>query len=44
MTTVLVKPSYLLGSIRIEKVDNSHLFKFNDELQERMEELRFLRT
>ncbi|MFK0732407.1 MAG: hypothetical protein ACIWVG_14825 [Gloeotrichia echinulata HAB0833] len=39
MTTVLVKPSYLLGSIRIEKVDNSHLFKFNDELQERMEEL-----
>ncbi|XHR83358.1 MAG: hypothetical protein ACFKPT_03005 [Gloeotrichia echinulata GP01] len=39
MTTVLVKPSYLLSSIRIEKVDNSHLFKFNDELQERMEEL-----
>jgi hypothetical protein len=39
MTTVIVKPSSLLGSIRVEKVDNFHLFKFNDELQVRMEEL-----
>jgi hypothetical protein len=29
----------LLGSIRIEKVDNFNLFKFNEQLQARMEEL-----
>jgi hypothetical protein len=39
MTTVISKPSSLLGSIRVEKVDSFHLFKFNDELQARMEEL-----
>lgn len=39
MTTVIARPSSLLGSIKVEKVDNSHLFKFNDELQVRMEEL-----
>jgi len=39
MTTVIARPSSLLGSIRVEKVDNSHLFKFNDKLQVRMEEL-----
>jgi hypothetical protein len=39
MTSVITRPSSLLGSIRIEKVDNYNLFKFNDELQIRMEEL-----
>jgi hypothetical protein len=39
MTSVITKPSSLLGGIRIEKVDNFNLFKFNDELQARMEEL-----
>lgn len=39
MTSVISKPSSLLGGIRIEKVDNFNLFKFNDELQARMEEL-----
>jgi hypothetical protein len=39
MTSVITRPSSLLGSIRIEKVDNFNLFKFNDELQIRMEEL-----
>ncbi len=31
MTTVIARPSSLLGSIKVEKVDVSHLFKFNDE-------------
>ncbi|MDJ0617386.1 MAG: hypothetical protein QNJ63_11680 [Calothrix sp. MO_192.B10] len=39
MTTVIAKPSSLLGNIRVEKVDKFQLFKFNDELQKRMEEL-----
>lgn len=39
MTTVITRPSFLLSSIRVEKVENFHLFKFNDELQVRMEEL-----
>lgn len=39
MTTVIIKPSSLLSTIRVEKVDKFHLFKFNDELQVRMEEL-----
>jgi hypothetical protein len=39
MTTAIAKPSSLLGSIRVQKLDNFHLFKFNDELQARMEEL-----
>lgn len=39
MTTVIARPSSLLGSIQVEKVDHFHLFKFNDALQARMEEL-----
>ncbi|MEC4812293.1 MAG: hypothetical protein SAK29_03295 [Scytonema sp. PMC 1069.18] len=39
MTTVIARPSSLLSSIRVSKVENVHLFKFNDELQRRMEEL-----
>jgi hypothetical protein len=39
MTSVITRPSFLLGSIRIEKVDNFNLFKFNEQLQARMEEL-----
>ncbi|RUR85133.1 hypothetical protein ACF3DV_17500 [Chlorogloeopsis fritschii PCC 9212] len=39
MTTVIARPSSLLGSIKVEKLDSFHLFKFNDELQARMEEL-----
>jgi hypothetical protein len=39
MTTVISRPSSLLGSIKVEKVDKFNLFKFNDELQVRMEEL-----
>ena len=39
MTSVITRPSSLLGSIRIEKVDNFNLFKFNEQLQARMEEL-----
>ncbi|WP_167755986.1 hypothetical protein [Nostoc sp. ATCC 53789] len=39
MTTVIARPSSLIGSIRIEKLDKFNLFKFNDELQARMEEL-----
>lgn len=39
MTTVIVRPSSLLGSIRVEKLEHFNLFKFNDELQTRMEEL-----
>ncbi|KAB8316420.1 hypothetical protein SD81_024785 [Tolypothrix campylonemoides VB511288] len=39
MTTAIAKPSSLLGSIRVQKLDNFYLFKFNDELQARMEEL-----
>ncbi len=38
-STPLVKPSAFLESIRIEKVDQMNLFKFTDELQERVEEL-----
>ncbi len=39
MTPVISKPSSLLGSIRVEKVDSFNLFKFDDELQVRMEDL-----
>ncbi|MGB7443174.1 MAG: hypothetical protein WA919_19075 [Coleofasciculaceae cyanobacterium] len=39
MTSVITRPSALLGNIRVEKVDNFNLFKFNLELQARMEEL-----
>lgn len=39
MTTVIARPSSKLASIKVETVDNLHLFKFNDELQARMEQL-----
>ncbi len=39
MTTVIVRPSSLLSSIRVEKLNHFNLFKFNDQLQTRMEEL-----
>lgn len=39
MTSVITRPSALLGNIRVEKVDNFNLFKFDLELQARMEEL-----
>ena len=39
MTTVIARPSSLLASIKVETLDNVRLFKFNDELQARMEEL-----
>ncbi|BAZ11138.1 hypothetical protein NIES4071_29640 [Calothrix sp. NIES-4071] len=39
MTTVIVRPSSLLSSIQIEKLDNFNLFKFDNKLQARMEEL-----
>ena len=39
MPSVITRPSSLLGNIRIEKVDNFNLLKFNDDLQARMEEL-----
>jgi hypothetical protein len=37
MTTVIAKPSSLLSNIRVEKVDQFHLFKFDDQIQTRME-------
>jgi hypothetical protein len=37
MTTVIARPSSLLSSIRVEKFKHVNLFKFNDELQARME-------
>jgi hypothetical protein len=39
MTTVIARPSSLLSSIRVEKLEDLNLFKFNDELQARMEDL-----
>jgi hypothetical protein len=39
MATVIPRPSSLLSKIRIEKVDAFNLFKFDEELQMRMEEL-----
>ncbi|BCL36863.1 hypothetical protein [Nostoc sp. MS1] len=39
MTTIIARPSSLIGSIKIEKVDKFQLFKFNEQLQARMEEL-----
>lgn len=39
MSTVIVRPSSLLSSIQIEKFDNFNLFKFDNKLQARMEEL-----
>lgn len=39
MNTVVTRPSSLIGRIKLEKVDQHALFKFTDDLQERMEEL-----
>ncbi|ERT08800.1 hypothetical protein M595_1246 [Lyngbya aestuarii BL J] len=39
MTPTVVKPSALLGNITIEQIDRINLFKFTDDLQERMQEL-----
>ncbi len=39
MTPTIIKPSALLGNIKIEQFEQINLFKFTDELQERMEEL-----
>lgn len=39
MTPTIIKPSAFLGNIRIEQFEQINLFKFTDELQERMEEL-----
>ncbi|MGK7903292.1 MAG: hypothetical protein AB4352_18165 [Hormoscilla sp.] len=39
MNTVVTRPSSLIGRIKLEKVDQHTLFKFTDDLQERMEEL-----
>lgn len=39
MIPAISRPSTLLGRIKVEKVDKFNLFKFNDELQKRMEEL-----
>ena len=36
---VIPRPSSLIGSIKLEKVDQHSLFKFNDDLQSRMEQL-----
>ncbi|MGB3760440.1 MAG: hypothetical protein WBA07_29365 [Rivularia sp. (in: cyanobacteria)] len=39
MTTVIARPSSLLANIKVETIDNLSVFKFNDELQARMEQL-----
>jgi hypothetical protein len=39
MIQAISRPSTLLGKIKVEKVDQFNLFKFSDELQNRMEEL-----
>ncbi len=39
MVTVLNKPSSLIHEIQLEKVGNWNLFKFNESLQLRMENL-----
>ena len=36
---VIPRPSSLIGSIKLEKVDQHSLFKFTDDLQSRMEQL-----
>ena len=36
---ISTKPSSLIGSIRLEQVDQHTLFKFTDDLQLRMEQL-----
>ena len=39
MIPAISRPSTLLGEIKVEKVDKFNLFKFTNELQQRMEEL-----
>lgn len=39
MTPAISRPSSLLSRIQVEKVDKFNLFKFSDELQNRMENL-----
>jgi len=39
MTAVIARPSSLLSRIRVEKFEHINLFKFNDELQARMEDM-----
>ena len=40
MIQVVITPQSLLETgIKVEKVDNLHLFKFTDELQSRLEDL-----
>ena len=39
LNPVIPKPSSLIGSIKLEKVDQHTLFKFTDDLQSRMEQL-----
>lgn len=39
MVTALNKPSSLIHEIQLEKVGNWNLFKFNESLQQRMENL-----
>ena len=36
---VIPKPSSLIGNIKLEQVDQHTLFKFTDDLQQRMEQL-----
>jgi hypothetical protein len=39
MNPVITKPSSLIGSIKLEKINQLTLFKFTDQLQIRMETL-----
>ncbi len=39
VTSLIPKPSSLVGKIKLEQVEQHTLFKFNDDLQERMEQL-----
>lgn len=39
ISPVIPRPSSLIGSIKLEKVDQHSLFKFSDDLQSKMEQL-----
>jgi hypothetical protein len=39
MNPVIPRPSSLIGSIKLEKVERHTLFKFTDDLQSKMEQL-----
>lgn len=39
MVTTLKRPSSLINEVKLEKVDDWHLFKFSESLQLRMESL-----